>query len=167
MPQPAGNPPDFLKLMRQLADFGVESILVGGWAGILHGSSRVTLDVDVVYRRTTENMQRLAAAVAPLHPYLRDAPPGLPFVWDEQTVRIGLNFTLTTDYGSIDFLGEVTGGGTYDNLLEHSLLLEYAGTPLRVVNLETLIRLKTAAGRPKDFEPVAELKQILARQQQT
>src|SRR5437868_1856021 len=107
MPKPLPSSADFPRLMRQLGDFGVESILIGGWAAILHGSARVTLDVDVVYRRTDENIRRLAAALKPLHPYLRDAPPGLPFVWDDQAIRAGLNFTLTSDYGSVDFLGEV------------------------------------------------------------
>jgi hypothetical protein len=167
MRKPPEEPPDFRKLMQQLADFHVEVILIGGWAAILHGSSRVTLDVDVVYRRSDENMRNIVSALAPLHPYLRNAPPGLPFLWDEHTLRAGLNFTLTTDYGSIDFLGEVTGGGAYEDLLKRSLTVDYNGLLLQVVDLEMLIRLKTAAGRPKDFEPVAELKQILARRKQS
>ncbi|PYO55521.1 MAG: hypothetical protein DMD83_19215, partial [Candidatus Rokuibacteriota bacterium] len=76
---------DFRGLLRALSDAGVECILVGGVAATAHGSSRLTLDLDLVYRRSPENIERLVAALAPLHPYLRGAPPGLPFRWDART----------------------------------------------------------------------------------
>lgn len=67
---------DFEGLLHALDAGGVEFILIGGLAGIVHGSARATYDVDVVYARTPENIHRLAAALAPLKPYLRGAPPG-------------------------------------------------------------------------------------------
>jgi hypothetical protein len=79
-----------------LARGGVEFIVVGGAAATIHGSARITRDLDIVYRRTAQNIQRLAAALAPCAPYLRGAPAGLPFRWHEETLRRGLNFTLTT-----------------------------------------------------------------------
>ena len=63
-------------------------MLVGGF---LHGSARVTFDVDVVYSRTPENIERLAAGLAPHKPYLREGPPRMPFTWDARTIRSGLN----------------------------------------------------------------------------
>jgi len=102
---------DFSKLLRVLLDGAVEFILVGGVAGSLHGAARATYDVDVVYRRSPENLSRLVAALAPYGPYLRGAPAGLPFFFDVQTLGQGLNFTLTTSVGDLDLLGEVTGGG--------------------------------------------------------
>jgi len=74
---------------------------------------------------------------------------------------MGLNFTLSTSLGSLDLLGEVTGGGSYDALLPHSQEVEAFGHRFRVVDLATLIRLKRAAGRPKDLEPIAELEALL------
>lgn len=74
---------------------------------------------------------------------------------------MGLNFTLVTDLGDLDILGEVVGGGLYDALLPHSSELEAFGVKLRCVTLEYLIRLKRAAGRPKDFEIIAELQALL------
>ena len=74
-----------------LSEARVEFIIVGGLAAQAHGSSRVTQDVDVIYRRTPENMQRLATALAPHTPYLRGAPPGLPFHFDRETIARGLN----------------------------------------------------------------------------
>ncbi len=68
---------DFKALLRALGEGGVEFILIGGAAATVHGSSRLTRDVDVVYCRTSENIARLVAALTPYQPYLRGAPPGL------------------------------------------------------------------------------------------
>ncbi len=88
-------------------------------------------------------------------------PAGLPFRWDSSTIRMGLNFTLTTTRGAIDVLGEVVGGGTYEALLANTEEGEVFGLRVRVVNLRTLIGLKRAAGRPKDLEAIGELEALL------
>ena len=152
---------DFRRLLGILAQHGVEAILVGGMAATAHGASRLTQDIDLVYRRSLENLRRLVAALAAHAPYIRGAPPGLPFVWDERTLSNGLNFTLKTDIGDIDLLGEITGGGGYEQLLPHSIALELFGARHLCLDLETLIAVKRAAGRPKDFEAIAELEAIL------
>lgn len=90
-------------------------------ASSIHGSSRATFDLDLVYDRSDENLTRVVDALAPLHPYLRGAPPGLPFRFDFKTLQNGLNFTLTSDLGDIDLFGEVPGGGVYQNLLQESI----------------------------------------------
>ena len=151
---------DFQLIYESLVRGGVEFVLIGGCAANLHGSPRYTLDVDVVYRRSRENMERLVATLAPVKPYLRGAPPGLPFKLDLATMRAGLNFTLTTEMGDLDLLGEVAGDGTYEALLPFVEPKVAFGVTLPVVNLEKLIALKRAAGRPKDFEPIAELEAI-------
>ncbi len=143
---------------------GVRFVVIGGWAGLIHGSARSTNDVDFVYARDDENLARVIAALALHQPYLRGAPPGLPFRWDVQTLRSGLNFTLTTAIGDIDLLGEVAGGGIYENIISQTLEVEAFGVRCRVVTLELLIQLKRAAGRPKDFEAIAELQLLLDEQ---
>ena len=104
------------------------------------------------------------SALAPLKPYLRGAPPGLPFDWGEETIRKGLNFTLITGLGALDLLGEITGGGTYEDILPHSLKLELHVTKCLCLGLDQLIKVKRAAGRPKDFEAIAELEAIREEQ---
>ena len=86
---------DFKALLRILSDASVEFIVVGGVAAAVHGSARATFDLDVVYRRTPENIDRLALALLPYHPYLRGAPPGLPFRWDAATIQRGMLKCLT------------------------------------------------------------------------
>jgi len=72
----------------------------------------------------------------------------------------GLNFTLTTRLGELDLLGEVTGGGGYADLLSHAVEASLFGSPCRLLSLEKLILVKRAAGRPKDFEAIAELEAL-------
>ena len=151
---------DFKQLLACLGDGSVEFIVIGGMAATAHGSAHVTVDLDIVYHRTADNIARLAAALSPLAPYLRGAPAGLPFEFDAETIRRGLNFTLTTRAGDSDCLGEAAGNGTYEELRPRSCQLEVFGRPCLFVDLETLIHLKRAAGRPKDLERIAELEAL-------
>lgn len=151
---------DVEKALRILSEADVEFIVAGGVAGTLLGSARLTMDLDVVYRRSPENLARLVTALAPHRPYLRGAPPGLPFRWDVETISRGLNFTLVTAVGDLDLLGELTGGGGYDDLLPRSVAISAHGLSLRVLGLDALIHVKRAAGRPKDLEAIAELEVI-------
>jgi predicted nucleotidyltransferase len=137
--------PNLEKLLPTLVGAGVEFIIIGGVAGILHGSARATYDVDLVYSRDEQNIQQLASVLAAHNPYLRNAPEGLPFVWDSKTIRHGLNFTLTTTIGDIDV----------------AIDIEAFDVCFKCIDLPTLIRIKEAAGRPKDREAIAELRVLL------
>ncbi|MDH3719322.1 MAG: hypothetical protein OES79_14480 [Planctomycetota bacterium] len=151
---------NFDQILPLLATHGVRFILIGGGAAIAHGSARSTQDVDVVYARDDANIRALAECLQPVVPRLRGAPEGLPFFWDEATIRNGLNFTLATDVGDLDLLGEVAGNGTYESLLRDSAEIEIFGTRCRCVTLSRLIQLKQAAGRPRDLEAIAELQAL-------
>lgn len=151
---------DFVRLLRVLHVGRVDCIVVGGLAATIHGSARLTQDVDVCYSRAPDNLERLVGALRPLKPYLRGAPAGLPFEWSVATLRSGLNFTLTTTAGSLDLLGDVAGGGDYDALLPHTVIASLFGYDVKCLDLEWLIRTKRAAGRPRDLEAIAELEAL-------
>jgi hypothetical protein len=155
---------DFEALMSRLAEAGVRYVLVGGFAGTVLGSPRITIDLDIVYGRDAENLRRLCAALEPLDPYLRGAPRGLPFRLDVPTLERGLNFTLTTSAGDIDLLGEIAGGGDYPRLSANAQTLRVFGHDVEVVTLAQLVHLKRAAGRPKDLEAIAELEALAEEQ---
>jgi predicted nucleotidyltransferase len=157
---------NFAELLPLLIRNGVQFIVIGGGAAIAHGSARLTSDVDVVYSRSRDNISRLCLALQEHQPYLRGAPPNLPFKWTPETIHAGLNFTLTTDVGDLDLLGDVTGGGTYEQLLPFSEELTVFSVQCRFVTLERLIQLKRAAGRPKDLEAIAELQALLDERMQ-
>jgi hypothetical protein len=148
---------DFPALLRALHENGVRFLIVGGAAATAHGAARLTQDLDLVYERSRDNLERLVRALGPHEPYLRGAPPGLPFAFDVETLRRGLNFTLTSKLGDVDLLGEIVGGGGYPELVPHGVTMELFGIPCVVLGLEKLIEVKRAAGRPKDLEALAEL----------
>jgi len=151
---------NFQLLLNALASSGVSFVIIGGVAATVHGSARLTSDLDVVYERSPANLQKLVTALLPLQPYLRGAPPGLPFTFDAETLRRGLNFTLTTIAGPLDLLGELTGVGNYAAVHEVSEDVPLFGSTYRCISLDALIISKRAAGRTKDFEAVAELELI-------
>jgi hypothetical protein len=158
---------DLAQIIPPLVGAKINFILIGGKAATLHGSARVTFDTDIVYDRRKANLEKIVKLLKPFSPYLRGAPPGLPFVFDLPTLRNGLNFTLTTRLGDLDLLGEVVGGGGYRDLLPHTLTVEAFAARFKCVDLPTLIKLKRAAGRPKDLESIAELQTLWEEQRRS
>ena len=148
---------DYWPLLERLHNAGAQFIVIGGVAGIIHGAARVTYDTDILYERSPANLRAIVAALAPLIPYPRGAPPGLPFLFDERTLQAGLNFTFSTTAGDIDLLGAVDGIGPYENAIVRAAWIEVSGKRVAVLSLIDLIAAKRAAGRPKDFEAIAEL----------
>ena len=127
----------------------------------VQGSAHQTEDLDFCYARTAKNFERLAEALAPYHPKLRGALDNLPFHFDAATIKRGLNFTLQTDLGFIDFLGEVSGIGGYEAAKKDSEQIAIFDFPCQVLSLGGLIRAKKAAGRQRDLEVLPELEGLL------
>jgi hypothetical protein len=150
-------------LIDRLRAEAVQFAIIGGVAMVLRGSGRTTVDLDICYARNQENFERLARAIAPLAPRLRGAPPDLPLIWDAQTIRSGLNFTLRTDQGDLDLLGEVPGLGTFEQVRQHATELDLFGLPCLVLDLDGLELSKRAAGRAKDLLDLAEIEEIRRR----
>jgi hypothetical protein len=117
-------------------------------------------DLEIIYRRSPQNLDRLVLSLSDLKPYPHGAPPGLPFVWNRATLAHGLNFILETSLGLIDLLGEIPGGGRYEDLVSESAELEMFSGVTSCLSLDQLIRAKRAAGRPKDLDALAELEAL-------
>jgi hypothetical protein len=150
----------FRALLESLKREDASFVIVGGVAATLHGSARVTFDLDIAYERSGENLSRIVAALLPFRPYLRGAPPGLPFRFDVETLKRGLNFTLTTSEGPIDLLGDLSGIGSFAAVREKAIEATLFSTAYLFLDLESLITSKRAAGRAKDLETIAELEAI-------
>jgi predicted nucleotidyltransferase len=151
--------------IQALVDAGVAFVIVGGWSAILNGSSYSTNDLDICFARNPENLRRLALALAPFRPRLRDLPEGLPFVWDQATLRNVTVLTLETDLGKVDLLTEVAGLGTLEEMTEGSVVTEAFGRQVRILDLKSLIKAKRAAGREKDLLVLPELESLLEAQE--
>lgn len=136
----------FETAVQTLCDAGVDFVVIGGVSAAFHGSARLTYDLDICYSRASANLRLLAAALAPFHPRPRGFPAGVPFVWDEGTLRNGTVFTLQTDVGEIDLLAEVAGLGAFDDVMKHSITVEAFGRRIATLDLPGLIQAKRAAG---------------------
>lgn len=136
-------------------------MVIGGQAEALMGSPRVTYDVDLCYRRTAENLERLARVLRTLKLTLRGASPDLKFRLDAKALALGSNFTFEVDGEyALDLLAYLEPIGTYDDLLAGSESLQIGGRTVRVIGLEDLIRIKRHLARPKDRESLFQLEAI-------
>ncbi len=151
---------DVIAYVKLLTAHHIQFVVIGGQAMRALGSAHVTDDTDICYQRTPANLAALVVAFAPIHPYLRGVPPGLPFRFDVPTLTAGLNLTLDTDLGEIDLLGEVSGVGTYDRVLAQSEEGTLSGLTVRILSLDGLIAAKKAAGRVKDRLHLLELEEL-------
>lgn len=152
--------PDYRVIFAALDQHHVDFIVVGAIAMVLHGSARLTRDLDICYSRENANLDRLAAALKPFAPSLRDAPAELPFTLDAATLRSGLNFTLRSSAGDVDLLGELTGIGGYAAVQRLSVTMKLYDRDVRVLDLDGLERAKRAVGRLKDLADLAEIRDI-------
>ena len=141
----------FKPLIDTLVSEHVRFVVIGGVAINLRGHARMTEDFDVAYARDRENFASLVHALGPYRPRLRGADDSLPFFWDEPTLRQGCNFTLDTELGPIDLLGEVTGIGSYDKVEAFAEPMPLYGHDVLVLTVDGLIVAKRAAGRAKDL----------------
>ena len=151
----------FEKAIQALCDARVDFVVIGGVSATLHGSSRVTYDLNICYSRASSNLKRLTAALAPFHPRPRGFPKDIPFLWDEITPHNCTAFTLQTELGEIDLLAEITGLGSYDDVKPRSMIVEAYDRQVSTLDLRSLIRAKRAAGREKDLSDLAEIESLL------
>jgi hypothetical protein len=150
------RPPDLRALLTPLVRHGVDFVLIGGMAGISHGSSYPSYDLDVVYARDRNNVARLGDALREIGVRLRGAPADLPFLLDAKTIENGSNFTFVTPHGDFDILGHADGMPDYDELKAAAPVREILGLEVRVAAIDHLIAMKRAANRPKDQLMVEE-----------
>ena len=140
---------DLIGLIDALLADGVEFIVVGGTAALLHGGMAMTQDLDVVPRLDADNLQRVLAALTALDAEIRE--PGTRHLRPSlELLSAGGQVQLRTRLGPLDVLSQLHDGQRYEDLLPRSELIGDAARRVRVVDLETLISIKAAAGRAKD-----------------
>lgn len=148
--------PEVGKLLGSLIAHGVDFVLIGGQAGISHGSSYPSYDLDVLYARDHDNVARLVDSLREIGVRLRGAPKDLPFILDAKTIENGSNFTFVTPYGDLDVLADADGVPPYEELRSGAVEREVFGHLVRVASIDHLIAMKRAAGRTKDKLMVEE-----------
>lgn len=139
-------------IFRVLTDHEVDYVLVGGLAGVVHGSSAMTNDADIVPRRSAENLASLAAALRDLEARLRVAeePDGIAFDPHPALLDSMARLNLTTRCGDLDLTFAPAALTDYEALVAASVEFELAGCPVKVAALSDIIRSKEEVNRPKD-----------------
>lgn len=153
---------DPLALLRALYDGGVEFVLIGGVAARIHGSPTLTRDVDICHSRDKANLERLAATLRKLRARLRGVEEDVSFRLDAETLETGANFTFATDAGDLDLLAAPAGVDGFAELTLSAATMAIDDMATLVASLEDLIRMKRAAGRPKDLIEVEVLLTLAA-----
>ena len=156
--------PDFEALLKVLVTGEVEFVLVGGYSAMLHGSSLMTRDVEIVCPMHPEQLTRLWHSLEPFTPIHRTAKDDRPFTSEDASRKDWKNLYLRTELGVLDCLGEVKGLGDYQACLSRSTTLKFGEITIQTLTLEALIEAKRAMGRPRDLHTADELELIQQRQ---
>ena len=151
---------DLLNLLQRLARASVDFVIVGGYAGVVHGCTYLTQDVDICCDFSPGNLLALQAAIADLHPVHRMTPARKPLELTAESAAQFKNLYLDTDLGHLDCLSEIRGVGGYEQVKQASEPIEVEGVQLWVLTLDALITAKQAMNRPRDKEAIRQLKTI-------
>lgn len=152
--------PKYHEILLRLADAGVEAIVVGMAAAVIQGAPTMTWDLDIVHRRTTDNVRRLLGVLNDIDAVARG---------DNRRLRPNAShligpghILLETRFGDFDCLGAIDGERSYDDLLEATVAIDLDGRILRVIRLDELLQIKKRAGRPKDLAGVPYIEATIA-----
>ena len=151
-------------LLARLQQYGVEFVVIGGVCGVMHGVGLVTLDLDVCCRFDAANLRRLEAALKDLNPWHRLTSSKVLFELSDELCSRLKNLYLQTDLGKLDCLGDVKGVGDYDAVLRRSMEFKMSFGSVKILDLDTLIAAKEAAGRDKDMYAVRLLRSLAEKQ---
>jgi len=150
-------------LLSILSTSKIDFVVVGGFAGVLHGSSLVTRDLDLCTVLTPENIERLKTVLKEFHPKHRMTPNKLPFTTVPPAGQALKNLYLETDLGVVDFLSAITGLGDFQVVRSNAEEVAINGNKIFVMSLSDLIQAKEAMNREKDRLAVKELRAIQAK----
>lgn len=148
-------------LLKVLLENEIDFVLIGGFAGVVHGSTQVTRDLDICALVTPAQVEKLRLALRDLHPRHRMNPNFKPsFLTEPKDLTNLQNIYLETDLGVLDIIGQVTEVGNFEQVKKNSVEIDLFGRKCRVISVEALIKAKEKMGRPKDKLVVAELKAL-------
>lgn len=158
------RPLDLRELFRALAEYGVDYLVIGGVAAQVHGRRRTTKDLDVTPAPDPENFRRLAAALMALDAHPVELGPSAPTPTAEQLHAAPVVPPLATRHGELHILNDVPGATAYAGMRKRALNTDLDGTPVHIVGVDDLIRMKQAAGRPRDIEDIEALTMFAQRE---
>lgn len=152
------------QLLQVLIDNKIEFVLVGGFAGVVHGSSLVTRDLDICALITPEHIEKLRRCLKAYNPTHRMTPQRISFMTHPTDPQGWNNIYLETDLGILDLINEVSGVGDYQRVQSQAVEIEVFNRKCKVISIDDLILAKKFLGREKDKIAVKELEIIRSKQ---
>ena len=151
-------------LLKLLLENEIDFVLIGGFAGVVHGSTMVTQDLDICAAITEEQVAKLRETLKDLHPRHRMNPNAKHSFLEYPTDIKGTNnIYLETDLGILDILSETQPAGNFGQIKARAQEISLYGYTCKVISIDDLIRVKESMKRPKDLQAVQELRQILLK----
>lgn len=152
---------DLNLLLKTLLAHNLDFIMVGGFAAVVHGSSRVTKDLDITMLMSPENIDNLRLALKDLEPRHRMNPSHKPSFLDEPKNLSDIkNIYLETNAGILDVVTLDKEFGSFEELKSRAMTVSLFGYNCLVISLDDLIRIKEKMSRPKDLIVLEELKAL-------
>jgi hypothetical protein len=148
------------RLLAALTDGGVDFVVIGGIAVVLHGHIRTTRDLDITYDTDPANLDALGQVLVGLDARLRGVTEVVPFVPDGRTLRVAELLTLETAAGSLDLLAAPPGAPAYTELKANAEQIELEERTVYLASINDMVAMKRAAGRPRDLEDIEALEEI-------
>jgi len=151
---------DLSAILEGLLKADIKFILVGGLAAVVQGAPVTTMDVDIVHNRSSENISKLIAFLKSIGATYR-RPDDKVIGPNEGDISGMGHFLFTTRLGPLDVLAFIEQGKAYEDLLEHTVEIEFRGHIIRVLNLKALVEFKKASKDPKDKQRLIVLEETL------
>jgi predicted nucleotidyltransferase len=151
---------DVRRILRRLVAAGVDFVVIGGVAVLLHGYPRFTRDLDIAFAYDSANLDLLGRCLIDLNSRLRGVDEQVPFVPDGGTLHGVELLTLTTEAGWLDVHRLPQGVANYERLRRNAERVDLDGFSALVASPDDLIAMKRAAGRPQDQTDIAALEAI-------
>jgi hypothetical protein len=156
--EPTG--PDLSALLEGLIKTEIKFILVGGLAAVVQGAPVTTMDVDIVHNQSSGNISKLFAFLKSIGAFYRRPDDKVIEPKEEDFSRMG-HALFTTRLGPLDVLAVIEEEKTYEDLLEHTVEIEFRGHTIRVLDLKMLIELKRTSKDLKDKQRLPVLEETL------
>lgn len=156
---------DLTAIIEGLLKAEVKFILVGGLAAVVQGAPVTTMDVDIVHSRSSDNTIKLLTFLKSIDAIHRRLDNRIIEPKEEDLRSMGHSL-FSTRLGPLDVLAFIEEGKTYEDLLEHTVPVEFRGFTMRVLNIEVLVELKRKSKDPKDKQRLIVLEETLRQLQE-
>ena len=149
---------DLSAILEGLLNADIEFILVGGLAAVVQGAPVTTMDVDIVYRRSSDNISKLFQFLNSIDAIYRRPDPKI--IWPKEDDFFG-HMLLSTRMGPLDVLAFIEERKNYEDLIRDTIDIPFRGHIVRVLDLKTLIDLKKASKDAKEKQRLLVLEETL------